>query len=219
MNIHRLTENNSLLNNFLAEIRDVRVQTDPMRFRKNMERVGEIFAYEISKHLNFKTKEVETSLGVKTTNIMQNNIVLASILRAGIPLHYGLLNFFDKADNAFVGSYRKYHKDNSFEIKSGYLSSPPVENRYLIIADPMLATGSSMLLAYKDICKNQHPIHTHIVSIIAAKDGVEHLKLHLRNENVTLWLGDIDDELTAKNYIIPGLGDAGDLAFGKKSQS
>lgn len=218
MTVHKLTDNNSLLNNFLAELRSEAIQADRMRFRRNMERIGEIFAYEISKELKYHTEEIHTSLGSKDMPVMQNNIVLASILRAGLPFHSGLMNFFDKADNAFIGSYRKYHKDNSFEIKSGYLSSPPVENKFLILADPMLASGASMVLAYKDVCNEQVPLHTHIVSIIAAKDGIEHLQLHLRDENVTLWVGDIDDELTAKGYIVPGLGDAGDLAFGKKEQ-
>jgi uracil phosphoribosyltransferase len=218
MLIHNLSENNSLLNNFMAEIRSNEMQTDRMRFRKNMERIGEIFAYEISKELHYKTKEIRTSLGHKDLNIMSDDIVLASILRAGLPFHQGLMNFFDKADNAFVGSYRKYHKDNSFEIKSGYLSAPPVDEKFLILADPMLASGASMVLAYKDICEDQRPLHTHIISIIAAKDGIDYLKLHLAEENVTLWVGDIDDELTAKGYIVPGLGDAGDLAFGEKEQ-
>ncbi len=218
MNVYNLTDNNSIFNNFLAELRNVEVQSDRMRFRRNMERIGEIFAYEISKHISYKTKNITTPLGTKECSLMQNNIVVASILRAGIPFHNGLLNYFDKADNAFVGSYRKYHKDNSFEIKSGYLSSPALDNRYLVLADPMLATGSSMLLAYKDLCNDNIPIHTHIVAMIAARDGVEYLKSNLQDKNVTLWVGDIDDELTAKNYIIPGLGDAGDLAFGKKTQ-
>lgn len=211
-----LSEKKSILNNFISELRCEEVQTDRMRFRRNMERIGEVLAYEISKELNYSNKEFQTSLGSKDMNVMQENIVLATILRAGLPLQQGLLNLFDRAENAFVGSYRKYHKDNTFEIKSGYLSAPSVDDKFLLLSDPMLASGASMLLAYKDLCREQRPLHTHIIAVIAATDGVEYLQMHLASENVTIWVGDIDDELTAKGYIVPGLGDAGDLAFGEK---
>ena len=211
-----LTKQNSILGKFIAELRDAKIQTDSMRFRRNLERIGEIFAYEISKELDFETKNVTTPLGEVDIDILKSNVVLATILRAGLPLQQGLLNYFDDAQNAFIGSFRKYHKDNTFEIKSGYLSSPPIENRNLIISDPMLASGSSLVLAYHDMTADEKPLHTHIVTIIAAKEGIEYLKENLKGEKYTLWVGAVDDELTAKSYIVPGLGDAGDLAFGSK---
>ncbi len=211
-----LGEQNSILNKFISEIRDAKIQTDRLRFRRNLERIGEIFAYEISKDLEFKTQEVITPLGTAEINIMQDNIVLATVLRAGLPLHQGLLNYFDYAQNAFVGSFRKYHKDNTFEIKSGYLSSPDIEDKFLILSDPMLASGSSLALAYKDLTRESNPKHIHIVTIIAAKEGVEYMQDHLPKDKYTIWIGALDNELTAKSYIVPGLGDAGDLAFGDK---
>lgn len=212
-----LGEKNSILNKFIAEVRDVEIQKDSLRFRRNLERIGEIFAYEISKELEFETKKIETPLGITDVNILKNNIVLATVLRAGLPLHQGLLNYFDNAKNAFIGSYRKYHKDNSFEIKSGYLSGPSVSDQFLILSDPMLASGSSIVLAFKDISDNGIPKHTHIVSIIAAREGIEYVKESLSDQKITIWVGAVDDELTAKSYIVPGLGDAGDLAYGIKS--
>ena len=212
-----LGEKNSILNKFIADIRDINIQNDRLRFRRNLERIGEIFAYEISKELEYESSEVTTPLGSTEINIMKDNLVLATVLRAGLPLHQGLLNFFDQAQNAFIGSYRKYHKDNTFEIKSGYLSSPDVENKFLILSDPMLASGSSMLLAYKDLTSDSDPKHLHIVTIIAAKEGVEYLQENLQSDKCTIWIGALDNELTAKSYIVPGLGDAGDLAYGNKS--
>lgn len=211
-----LSQENSILNKFIAEIRDVNIQQDSMRFRKNLERIGEIFAYEISKELNYINKTVQTPLGESDINLINQQVVLTTVLRAGLPLHQGLLNYYDDAQNAFVGSFRKYHKDNSFEIKSGYLSAPSVENKIVILSDPMLASGSSMLLAYNDLTKEGTPYHTHIVAAIAAKEGVEYIQKHLNNKKITIWVAALDDELTAKSYIIPGLGDAGDLAFGQK---
>ncbi|MEA2042028.1 MAG: uracil phosphoribosyltransferase [Bacteroidota bacterium] len=217
MEVNILSKKNSILNNYLAQLRDIDVQQERMRFRRNMERIGEIMAYEVSKELQFEEKSIEGSLGSKDTFVMTGKIALATILRAGLPFQQGLLNYFDEADNAFIGSFRKYHKDNTFEIKSGYLSAPSMEDKFLILSDPMLASGASMTLAYKDLCKEEKPLHTHILAIIAATDGIEHLKLHLAKEkNVTLWVADVDNELTAKGYIVPGLGDAGDLAFGEK---
>ncbi|MCD4791728.1 MAG: uracil phosphoribosyltransferase [Bacteroidales bacterium] len=212
-----LGEKKSILNKFIAELRDINIQNDSLRFRRNLERIGEIFAYEISKELEYEKKEVTTPLGTTEINIMKDNIVLATVLRAGLPLHQGLLNYFDHAQNAFVGSFRKYHKDNSFEIKSGYLSSPCADDKFLILSDPMLASGSSMLLAYKDLTKESDPKHVHFVTIIAAREGVEYIQENLPESKYTIWIGAMDNELTAKSYIVPGLGDAGDLAYGGKT--
>ncbi len=214
--IRILGENNSILNKFIEEIRDVEIQKDSLRFRRNLERIGEIFAYEISKELEYETKLVKTPLGETEINSLVNNVVLATVLRAGLPFHQGFLNYFDDAKNVFIGSYRKYHKDNTFEIKSGYYSGPSVDDQFVILSDPMLASGASMVLAYKDIAAGKMPRHTHIVSIIAAKEGIEYIRKNLSDERITIWVGAIDDELTAKSYIVPGLGDAGDLAYGDK---
>ena len=207
---------NSVLNTFIAELRDVNIQNDSMRFRRNLERIGEIFAYEISKTFNYKEKSITTPLAESKMLLPEDNIVVASIMRAGLPLHQGFLNFFDRAENAFISAFRKYHKDGSFDIEFGYMSSPEIDNKTLILSDPMLASGSSMVLAYKSMIKRGKPAHTHIVSIIASKEGVDYFNKNVVSKNVTLWLGAIDDELTAKAYIVPGLGDAGDLAYGAK---
>ena len=214
--IHILGKRSSLLNQYVAEMRDLEIQRDSMRFRRNMERVGEIFAYEISKTLKWKSKEVVTSLGVANCEILEQQPVIATILRAGLPLHQGLLNAFDRAENAFISAYRKHRKDGRFDIKVEYVSGPPLEGKCLIISDPMLATGASMVLSCKELTRKAIPTHTHVVSILASNEGVEYLKKNMPNDNYTLWLGAIDDELTAKAYIVPGLGDAGDLAFGSK---
>jgi len=214
--IRILGENNSILNKFISEIRDINIQNDRLRFRRNLERIGEIFAYEISKELDYENREVTTPLGTKDMNIMKDNLVIATVLRAGLPLHQGLLNYFDRAQNAFIGSYRKYQKDNSFEIKTGYVASPTLEEKFLVLSDPMIASGASMLLAYNDITNEADPLHTHFVTIIAAKEGVEYMKENIPDNKFTLWVGAMDNELTAKSYIVPGLGDAGDLAYGDK---
>jgi len=214
--INILGKKSSLLKQYIAELRDVSVQTDSMRFRRNMERIGEIFAYEISKTLKWKNTEVITPLGSAECQLLSAQPVIATILRAGLPLHQGILNYFDRAENAFISAYRKHHKDNTFSIQVEYTSSPSVEDKYLILSDPMLATGSSLTLAYKELLKRGNPIHTHIVSILASAQGVEYVKKKIPAGNYTLWLGEVDDELTAKAYIVPGLGDAGDLAFGSK---
>lgn len=216
MKVYNLGEGNSVLNQFILEIRDRSIQKDSMRFRRNLERIGEIFAYEISKKLTYHQEEVHTPLGIAPCNTYDNNLVIASILRAGLPLHEGFLNYFDKAQNAFIGAYRKYGKDNKFEIQVEYASSPSIEGKTLILCDPMLATGSSMVLTYERLCEDGTPAHTHIVSIISSSYGVDYLKKHIPSKNTTLWLGAIDEELTNKSYIVPGLGDAGDLAFGSK---
>jgi uracil phosphoribosyltransferase len=207
---------NSVLNCFIAELRDIGIQKDSMRFRRNLERIGEIFAYEISKTFKYEKKSIKTPLGESEMMLPVNEIVLGAIMRAGLPLHNGLLSFFDHAQNAFISAFRKYHKDGSFDIQFGYLSSPSIENKTLILSDPMLATGSSMVLAYKSMLERGQPSHTHIVSVVASKEGVEYLKRNLPEKDFTLWLGGIDDELTAKAFIVPGLGDAGDLAYGPK---
>ncbi len=214
--VHILGNQNSLLNQYIAEVRDVEIQKDSMRFRKNMERLGEIFAYEISKHLAWEEKEVVTTLGEAQCSVLKQQPVIGTILRAGLPMHNGLLNFFDQAENAFISAYRKPHKNGSFTIQIEYASCPDLDNKTLILSDPMLATGGSMVLTYKELLLKGKPAHTHIVSILASVQGVEYLKKNLPTSNYTLWLGAVDDELTAKAYIVPGLGDAGDLAFGNK---
>lgn len=216
MKIVNLGEANSALNNFIAEIRDTAIQKDSMRFRTNLERIGAVFAYEISKILDYTTKEVTTPLGIAMCNTMDNEIVIASILRAGLPLHHGMLSLFDKSQNAFVAAYRKYGKDNKFTIQIEYTSTPALGGKTLILADTMLATGSSLVLTYNSLCQNEIPIHTHVVCPIASRDGIEYLSRHLPHKKVTLWVGAIDEELTIKSYIVPGLGDAGDLAYGSK---
>ncbi|MDD2195554.1 MAG: uracil phosphoribosyltransferase [Bacteroidales bacterium] len=211
-----LGEKNSILNKFICELRNVEVQNDRMRFRRNLERISEIFAYELSQQLNYSAKQIQTPLGTTDIPLPTDKIVVASILRAGLPMHQGLLNYFDDAENAFISAYRKYSKDGSFKIQFEHLSCPNIKGKVLIIADPMLATGSSMILAYKALLEKGKPKHTHIVSIVASKEGVEYTRQNLTSKDVTLWLGAVDDELTVKSYIVPGLGDAGDLAYGGK---
>jgi uracil phosphoribosyltransferase len=213
--VHVLGASNSIFNQFIAEIRDENIQKDSMRFRKNIERMGEIFAYEISKKMNYELREVTTPLGISNVSVPSEQPVVASILRAGLPLHQGVLNYFDKAQNAFISAYRKHHKDGSFDIQVEYLASPDLNKKVLVLCDPMLASGSSMVLTYQALLRRGVPAHTHIVSVIASSEGLEYVKKHLP-ENVTLWIGAIDEELTAQSYIVPGLGDAGDLAFGEK---
>jgi uracil phosphoribosyltransferase len=210
-----LNINNSLINVFLAELRDITIQKDSMRFRRNLERLGEIFAYEISKTLEYEIQDITTPLGIAAISVIKDQPVIATILRAGLPVHQGFLNYFDKSENAFISAYRKHHKDNTFEIKVEYLSSPSVEDKVLILCDPMLATGQSMHLAYKAMLKMGKPKHIHIIGLIASQEGLNYVKSHFP-ENTTFWLGAVDDELTVKSYIVPGLGDAGDLAYGKK---
>jgi len=207
---------NSIVNQFVCELRDVSLQQDRMRFRRNMERMGEIFAYEISKTMPYEPKEVITSLGSAEVQVLKNTPVLATILRAGLPLHQGMLNYFDTSDNAFVSAYREHRKDDKFSIQIEYVSSPEIENRVLILTDPMLATGQSMVASYTALLIHGKPAHTHFVSIVASVQGVEYLKRMLPKTGTTIWVAAIDDELTAQGYIVPGLGDAGDLAFGQK---
>jgi uracil phosphoribosyltransferase len=211
-----LSEQHSLITNWVAELRDEEIQKDRMRFRRNLERIGEVAAYEISKTLPFEEKETQTPLGIAQSKLLKEQPVLATILRAGLPLHQGLLNFFDRADNAFISAYRKHQKDGSFVISLDYISCPEIEDRILIISDPMLATGSSLVKTIQFLKEEGKPKEIHIVTAIACTVGIEYIK---REEpSMTIWCGDIDDELTAKGYIVPGLGDAGDLAFGVKVQ-
>jgi uracil phosphoribosyltransferase len=206
----------SLICDWISEIRDVQIQSDRMRFRRNLERIGEIAAYEISRKLVYEEKEVQTPLGISPCKVLKEQPVLATILRAGLPLHQGLLNYFDKADNAFISAYRKHNLDGSFEISLDYISCPELENRVVIISDPMLATGSSLVKTIQYLRDEGHPKEIHVVVAIACTVGIEYVK---RSEpNVKIWCGAIDEELTAKGYIVPGLGDAGDLAFGTKVQ-
>ncbi|NCI47514.1 uracil phosphoribosyltransferase [Sediminibacterium soli] len=213
-----LSEQHSLLSNWVSELRDVNIQGDRMRFRRNLERIGEVAAYEISKLMPYKTGEVPTPLGTHESKLLQTQPVLATILRAGLPLHQGMLNYFDKADNAFVSAYRKHHRDGNFEIKLEYMSCPALDNRIVIISDPMLATGASIVKTIEFMQNENSPREIHVVAAIACTVGIEFVRREC-GEHIRVWCGDIDDELTAKGYIVPGLGDAGDLAFGTKMQS
>ncbi len=214
--IFSLNENNSIANRFIAELRDVNVQKDKMRFRRNLERIGEVMAYEISQRLNYKPLEVETPLGIAKVGVPSDRIVLATILRAGMPMHQGLLNYFDNAESAFVSAYRRHHKDGTFEIALEYVSCPDLNGCVLILSDPMIATGASVELAIKSLQRFGLPEQIHVATAIASRIGLEHLRRTM--PNVKVWAGAIDDELTAKSYIVPGLGDAGDLAYGPKMQ-
>lgn len=216
MIIHDFSKENSILNRFIAELRDVNIQKDTMRFRKNIERVGEVLGYELSKTLNYKDKKVETPFGSKTVSMPQNNLVLCSVLRAGLPLHQGLLNYFDKAENAFISAYR-HHRDNqdAFKVIVKYLAAPSLINKTLVLTDPMLATGKTLENVYSALKKHGIPKQIHIVSVIGSKTGVEFVK-KIFPEDTHLWIATIDDTLSSKGYITPGLGDAGDLSFGLK---
>jgi uracil phosphoribosyltransferase len=215
--VKNLSEQHSLLSNWISELRDAEVQSDRMRFRRNLERIGEAMAYEISKVLPWREKEVTTPMGTSTCLVLEQQPILATILRAGLPMHQGMLNYFDHADNAFISAYRKHQRDGSFIISLEYLSCPVLDDRILILCDPMLATGSSMVKTIQFFRDEGKPREIHIVSAIGCTVGIEYVR---REEpSVRIWCGAIDDELTAKGYIVPGLGDAGDLAFGTKLQS
>ncbi len=215
MTIIDFSSNHSLMNQFLLEIRDVRIQQDRMRFRRNVERLGEIMAYEMSKTFTYSAKEVATPLGTTHIDTIDNAIVVSTVLRAGLPFHQGFLNYFDQADNAFVSAFRKYKDVLTFDIQVEYIASPSLEGKTLILVDPMLATGSSLELAYKALLSRGNPEHVHVATIIASRQGVDYLSQHMP-EIDTLWCGSIDPDLDAHSYIVPGLGDAGDLAFGEK---
>ena len=216
MKINNLSQQHSVFNQFMAEIRDVNVQTDSMRFRRNLERVGELIAYEISKVLEYKQTPVTTPLGVSACEILAEQPVLATILRAGLPLHQGLLNYFDQAENTFISAYRLHHDDDdAFDVEVEYLASPNLEGKTVILCDPMLATGSSMVLAYKALLERGTPRHIHIATVITSDQGIRFVQENMP-VGTTLWAGAVDQELTPRSYIVPGLGDAGDLAYGSK---
>ncbi len=218
MYIHNLSQTPSILNTFISEIRDITIQKDSMRFRRNIERIGEVLGYELSKSLNFQSHKTETPLGISDTVLHQSDIVLCSILRAGVPLHNGLLNYFDGAENAFISAYRQHkHNPESFEIIVEYLACPSLENKTLILADPMLATGQSMVATFEALQPFGTPKEVHLVSVIGAQKGVEYVAKEF-SDHTHLWIAAIDDTLNHKGYIIPGLGDAGDLAYGNKLQ-
>jgi uracil phosphoribosyltransferase len=212
-----LSKEHSLVTNWVSELRDVAVQTDRMRFRRNLERIAEVIAYEISKSLPFINVEVETPLGTHVSKKMRGQPVIATILRAGQPMHNGFLNYFDQADNAFISAYRKHHRDGTFEIDLQYVSCPDLTDRILIICDPMLATGASLVKTLQYLQTEGKPAEIHIACAIACTVGIEYVRR--LQPGVKIWCGDVDDELTAKGYIVPGLGDAGDLAFGTKTQN
>lgn len=217
MEIINLGAQDSVFNQFLYEIRDAEIQKDSMRFRVNMQRIGGLMAYEISKHLQFNNTMVKTPLGTTQSRTIADKVVLATILRAGLPMQEGMLKILDKAENAFVSAYRKYEKGDNFHIEFEHFSAPLLDDKIMILADPMMATGASMELSYRALLRNGTPRHTHIATIIASKEGVDFIKEKLSGIDVTLWVGAVDDELTSKSYIVPGLGDAGDLAYGSKS--
>ena len=216
MILHHIGENNSLLNKFIAEIRDASIQKDSLRFRRNIERIGEVLGYELSKFVRYNNKSIITPLGIKNIPLPVNKIVICSILRAGLPLHQGLLNYFDDSENAFISAYRHHpNQDNNFEIKVEYFAAPSLKGKTLLLADPMLATGQSLVAVYEAIKKQRVIDDIHIVAIIASTEGIDFIKSHFP-EHTHLWIAAIDDELDSKGYIVPGLGDAGDLAFGSK---
>lgn len=209
-----LSLQHSLVSNWVGELRSVEIQTDRMRFRRNLERIAEVIAFEISRELEWEETEVQTPLGISTCKRLKEQPVLATILRAGLPMHYGMLNYFDKADNAFISAYRKHKHDGTFEISLEYMSCPPLAGKTIIISDPMLATGASLVKSIHFMKNDGLPLKIHVVTAIACTSGIEYVMLE--HPEVKIWCGEIDDELTAKGYIVPGLGDAGDLAFGLK---
>ncbi len=212
-----LNSENTILNKFLSQMRDKGVQGDSMRFRRNMERVGEIMAYEISKSLNYKTRMVETPLGVAAVEEISDKVVVATILRAGLPFHQGFLNYFDDAENGFVSAFRKSRPDGSFIVDVEYVSTSSLTGKTLILVDPMLATGTSLMLVYDALIRRAgEPDHTHFAAVFASEQGVDYVKRHCNTQKCTLWCAAVDQELTSKSYIVPGIGDAGDLAYGVK---
>lgn len=217
MKVHILSQQNTVLNKFIAQIRDKSIQKDSMRFRRNMERIGEITAYEISKTFDYKPCPVETPLGEAVVETIDNPIVIATILRAGLPYHQGFLNYFDDAQNAFVSAYRKSTKDGKFTVKVEYISCGDLEGKTLLLVDPMLATGSSLVLAYNALCeRGGTPAHTHVAAVIASEQGVDYVMKNMPRQTTTVWAAAVDEELTSRSYIVPGIGDAGDLAYGDK---
>lgn len=219
METHILEQQNSQFLRFMAELRDIEIQKDPMRFRENLRRIGRIMAYEISKEMEYTSTCIQTPLGEKYMNVPSEEPVIISILRAGLPLHEGVLSIFDRSGNGFISAYRKHDETGAFSIKMDYVSCPDLEGKTLILCDPMLATGSSMEICCKALMEYGQPKHIHLVSVIAAQQGIDHIYKTLPSTQCTLWIGSVDEELTAQSYIVPGLGDAGDLAFGEKLQA
>ena len=216
MRIVNLGDTNSILNKFVAELRDVDIQKDSLRFRRNVERIGEIMAYEISKEFHYSTKDNQSPLGIAPMNTPDDQIVISTILRAGLPFHQGFLRYLDNAENAFVSAYRKYKDRLNFDIHIEYIASPRLTGKTLIISDPMLATGSSMELAYEALLTKGVPDHVHVASIISSKQALEYLQKKMPDDKTTIWIAALDNDLDDHSYIVPGLGDAGDLAFGEK---
>ncbi|HNZ62392.1 MAG TPA: uracil phosphoribosyltransferase [Paludibacteraceae bacterium] len=216
MKIINLSENNSILNQFIKEIRSVEIQKDSMRFRRNMERIGEIMAYEISKAMNYVEEKVQTPLGIAPVQIIDEKVVISTILRAGLPFHQGFLNYFDASENAFVSAYRKYRDSENFDIFVEYIASPGLEGKTLILTDPMLATGSSMEQTFSALTTKGFPSKIHIATVIASRQAINYITTHFPEDITTVWAAAIDPEINSHSYIIPGLGDAGDLAFGEK---
>jgi len=216
MEVINLSEKNSVLNQFIKEIRSVEIQGDPIRFRRNLERIGEIIAYEMSKTMNFTSEEVTTPLGIAPVNVISDKVVISTILRAGLPFHQGFLSYFDRAENAFVSAYRKYKDALKFEIFIEYIASPDLTGKTLIITDPMLATGASLELAHGALLTKGKPAKVYIASVISSQQAVDYLSDHFKGSKVSLWTAAIDPSLNDHSYIVPGLGDAGDLAFGEK---
>ena len=216
MKTFNLGKNHTIFNHFISEVRDVSIQLDSMRFRRNIERIGEVFAYEISKEMAYENKEITTPLGISTESLIVEKPIIATILRAGLPLHQGVLNYFDASDSAFISAYRKHKKGGKFEIKIEYLSSPDLNGKTIILCDPMIASGTSMVMTMEAILSKGKPKHIHVVGVIASSQGIQYLKENSPLKNWTLWVGAVDSKMTAQSYIVPGLGDAGDLAFGEK---
>lgn len=215
--LHILDKHNSIVNKFLSELRNIDVQKDSMRFRRNLERIGECTAYELSKSLNYAPVKVQTPLAEAEVQCISDKIVLATILRAGLPLHQGLLNYFDEAENAFVSAYRSYTSESEFEIKVEYIACPSLEGKTLILVDPMLASGTSMVAAYEALCaRGGKPVHTHMVCALGCNEGVDYILNNTNSADVDLWVATVDPVLNPHKYIVPGLGDAGDLCFGEK---
>lgn len=216
MEIINFAQTTSLVSQYMSELRDVTVQTDMLRFRRNLERIGEIMAYEMSKRMHYKTVDITTPLDTAACQVLDEPIVLATIFRAGIPFHKGFLDYFDKAQNAFVSAYRKYKEKENFDVFIEYLASPRLDGKTLIIADPMLATGASMELSYRALLTKGEPARIHVASVIASKKAIDYIKSTFPEEKTTVWVGAIDDQINSHSYIVPGLGDAGDLAYGIK---
>ena len=216
MKVIDFSQTNSILNQYISEIRNVEVQNDRLRFRRNIERIGEIMAYEISKEFHYSTKDIQSPLGIAPMNTPDDRIVISTILRAGLPFHQGFLRYLDNAENAFVSAYRKYKDTLKFDIHIEYIASPRIDDKTLIITDPMLATGSSMELAYEALLTKGVPDHVHVASIISSKQALEYLQKKMPDDKTTIWIAALDNDLDDHSYIVPGLGDAGDLAFGEK---